>query len=325
MGGAVFAVTGRPFQSALVDEVLDEPSRVVISPFLNVDQRLESQTDVSLFTVTANEPSYWRLATLDIYEDDIWRSTGDFLAVPDADLSNQTDQTIRQVFGINGLSSIWLPVAPEPVVVAADGATEIEANSAAGTYVVSADRDNSDGVQYSAHSEPVVASVDSLRAVPPTDPIEITGQYLALDEVNRAIAADLTAELTTDQPTRYDQVRAIQDHFRGFDYEVGAGADANALERTLTERSGAATDLASAFAVMARTVDIPSRVAVGFTWGSPGETVDDLTTYEVFGRHAHVWPEIYFEGIGWVPFEPTPGRGIPGASNYTGVNAEQSE
>ena len=135
----------------------------------------------------------------------------------------------------------------------------------------------------------------------------------------------MTAELTADEPTRYDQVRAIQDHFRAFDYEVGAGADANALERTLTERSGAATDLASAFALMARAVDIPSRVAVGFTWGLPGETVDGLTTYEVSGRHAHVWPEIYFDGIGWVPFEPTPGRGNPAAVNYTGVPAEQNE
>ena len=29
-------------------------------------------------------------------------------------------------------------------------------------------------------------------------------------------------------------------------------------------------------------------------------------------RNAHAWPEVYFAGVGWVPFEPTPGRGEPG-------------
>ena len=33
--------------------------------------------------------------------------------------------------------------------------------------------------------------------------------------------------------------------------------------------------------------------------------------YHVEGKHAHAWPEVYFTGIGWVPFEPTPTRGAP--------------
>ncbi|MFZ9628505.1 MAG: transglutaminase domain-containing protein, partial [Ilumatobacteraceae bacterium] len=75
------------------------------------------------------------------------------------------------------------------------------------------------------------------------------------------------------------------------------------------------------FAVMARTLGMPARVAVGFT---PGEAVGP-TTFRVYGRHAHAWPEVWFAGIGWVAFEPTPGRGSPDAADYLGVPAEQDD
>ena len=70
---------------------------------------------------------------------------------------------------------------------------------------------------------------------------------------------------------------------------------------------------------MLRTLGIPTRVAVGFTSGVPlgdGE-------YSVLGRNAHAWPEVWFDGIGWVAFEPTPGRGAPNAQSYTGLPPQQ--
>jgi hypothetical protein len=63
-------------------------------------------------------------------------------------------------------------------------------------------------------------------------------------------------------------------------------------------------------ALLARVVGIPSRVAVGYTYGDriDGQR-DGRRLWEVTGRDAHAWPELYFESVGWVPFEPTPGRG----------------
>jgi len=54
---------------------------------------------------------------------------------------------------------------------------------------------------------------------------------------------------------------------------------------------------------MARTLGIPSRVAVGFL--RPEEVADNV--YEYRGADMHAWPELYFDGVGWLRFEPTPG------------------
>ena len=62
---------------------------------------------------------------------------------------------------------------------------------------------------------------------------------------------------------------------------------------------------------MARSLGIPARVAVGFTPGCRSPTA----VASVLGSNAHAWPEVWFDGIGWVPFEPTPGRGAPGAES----------
>ncbi len=57
-------------------------------------------------------------------------------------------------------------------------------------------------------------------------------------------------------------------------------------------------------------------------WGEelPGEP----GTYQVRGRNAHAWPEVYLGQYGWVTFEPTPGRGAPGAEGWTGITPAQA-
>jgi hypothetical protein len=71
--------------------------------------------------------------------------------------------------------------------------------------------------------------------------------------------------------------------------------------------------------VMARVLGLPTRVAVGFSYG----VQDAAGVWHVKDSYAHAWPEVYFPGSGWVPFEPTPGRGIPGAQQYTGLAPAQ--
>jgi hypothetical protein len=70
------------------------------------------------------------------------------------------------------------------------------------------------------------------------------------------------------------------------------------------DRVGYCEQFASAMAAMGRTLGIPSRVVVGFLDGS--EQPDGRVLYTSDDRHA--WPEMYFTGVGWVRFEPTPGQ-----------------
>jgi transglutaminase-like putative cysteine protease len=86
---------------------------------------------------------------------------------------------------------------------------------------------------------------------------------------------------------------------------------------TLT-KAGYCQHYAGAMAVMLRMLGVPARVAVGFTSG----TQDDDGKWQVTDHDAHAWVEAWFAGHGWVPFDPTPGRGTFGGSYSFASNSE---
>lgn len=97
----------------------------------------------------------------------------------------------------------------------------------------------------------------------------------------------------------------------------------------LAVRRGFCQQFATMFALAARSLGLPTRVVVGFTPGEilpegAAEQGGDGTTYAVYGRQAHSWPEVLFDGVGWISFEPTPGRGDPSTQAITGVPAGQA-
>ncbi|MEP6298742.1 MAG: transglutaminase-like domain-containing protein, partial [Ilumatobacter sp.] len=122
----------------------------------------------------------------------------------------------------------------------------------------------------------------------------------------------------------YEIALTLQNWFRSeFDYslEIQEGHGNNEIEAFLRNRVGYCEQFAGSYAAMMRSIGIPARVAVGFTQGAN----DGAGNYSVLGRNAHAWPEVWFDGIGWVPFEPTPGRGAPNAQDYTGVEPQQDD
>ncbi|MDQ1513437.1 MAG: hypothetical protein QOC59_1279, partial [Microbacteriaceae bacterium] len=132
-----------------------------------------------------------------------------------------------------------------------------------------------------------------------------------------AILRETADAWTKSATTPYAEARAIQNHLRGgaFLYDentpVQQGYDGDGLgviAKFLTVKSGYCVHFASTMAVLARLEGIASRVVVGY---QPGErTVDNgQTVYRVTSDDLHAWPELYFGGVGWVRFEPTPGRG----------------
>ncbi|MEU9577734.1 transglutaminase TgpA family protein [Streptomyces chilikensis] len=117
-------------------------------------------------------------------------------------------------------------------------------------------------------------------------------------------------EVTEGARNAYEQAVALQEWFSltgrfTYDTQVEVGEDPRAITRFLRDRRGFCIHFSFAMASMARSLGIPARVAVGF---APGTEQGDGSV-EVSLRDAHAWPELYFEGVGWTRFEPTPTRG----------------
>jgi transglutaminase-like putative cysteine protease len=73
-----------------------------------------------------------------------------------------------------------------------------------------------------------------------------------------------------------------------------------------TTKRGYCQHFAGAMALMLRYLGIPARVAAGFTSGVYEAEAGEWT---VSDTNAHTWVEAWFDGYGWLPFDPTPGRG----------------
>lgn len=139
------------------------------------------------------------------------------------------------------------------------------------------------------------------------------------------IVRETSAAVVAGASTPYARAMAIQQYLRSAQFRyslqspVQGGYDGDGLSVLadfLAAKSGYCIHFASAMAVMARIEGIPSRIAVGYAPGRPtGATVSvpgqrPLPEYEVDARDAHAWPELYFQDVGWVAFEPTPSRGV---------------
>jgi transglutaminase-like putative cysteine protease len=304
-------------------------SRVTVSPMVEIRSRLVNQSDREVFRVRASEPAYWRLTSLDTFDGEIWSSSGEFEQAGD-ELPTEapTDQRFRPItqrVTISALSAIWAPTAYEAVSVTATE-TPLRWDPDSSTLIVDSSKPTSDGLTYSVVSQVPQFDAAQLDVASGADPRAIRARYLDLPSGFPFLASSLARDLTRSEPTRYGKMLALQDWFRSeFDYslEPESGHGDTAIEQFLRSGEGYCEQFAGTFAAMARSLDIPARVAVGFTPGTPDPAQPNL--YRVSGRHAHAWPEVYFPETGWVAFEPTPGRGMPGAESYTGVAAQQDD
>lgn len=118
---------------------------------------------------------------------------------------------------------------------------------------------------------------------------------------------DLTQTLTADQPTAYAAVKNVERYLQDtFTYSERVPTRPIPLMGFLYEdKRGYCQQFSGAMALMLRMAGIPARVAAGF---SPGSYNKDTGEYRVRDLDAHSWVEVWFTGIGWVPFDPTPAR-----------------
>ena len=206
---------------------------------------------------------------------------------------------------VGAMRETRLPIATFPRTLTIDGPWKYDENR----DEVVGSRPTTDGMTYSMQVQvPNLSAAELANATvghPPGG-----DDYLAVPTSGHATdVRALAAQITADATSPYEQAMMLQAFFRStvnfeYDTRVAPARTDDAVWDFIQSRRGYCVQFASAMAVMARTLGIPSRVAVGFLPGDPAK--DDSGAYVVTGHQAHAWPELYFQGFGWVRFEPTP-------------------
>lgn len=294
-----------------------------VNPLIDLgdDLRRGAPTTAVTYTTADDQAVYLRLATLANFDGRSW--TPDLIPTTPANRLSQfpiasglTDAVSRTTetatVTVGGIQGQWLPVPyPTTKVTGTTGTWFWEPD---GLSVRSSDT-NVGGQTFRASYLSVHPNLAQLRTPSTDQPSSRT--YLELPTDMPKIIADTANTVAGSAATNYDKALALQAYFTSdqFTYSTTApvaegydGTGADVVAEFLKKKAGYCVHFASAMAIMARVLGIPSRVAVGFQPGSPslkgGTTVFTVSTHDL-----HAWPELYFGGIGWLRFEPTPGRG----------------
>lgn len=179
------------------------------------------------------------------------------------------------------------------------------------------------GIRYTVHSDPTPPSAAKLRTAGTGLPADYQ-VYLQLPEEipmcstaaanadpsvvdTRCRVRDLARLITKDATSNYDKAKALETWLKnqlGYTLEMESPGDTEPVEYFLFERKkGHCEYFSSAMTIMARSVGVPARNVNGFLGGEWNEYDNYIA---VRAGDAHSWVEVYFEGMGWVTFDPTP-------------------
>jgi transglutaminase-like putative cysteine protease len=298
---------------------------ISINPIVDIRPSLRRNPPRELLLVDADLPAYWRMMALDRFDGRLWTASDLYAQGGSAVRGSQAlhgnyrpGVLLSQTIEVRELATAWLPAAFDPTEIAV-GEGDVLRFDREGSVLVRP-QGVPEGFTYRVVSNLVAPTADELRSAYENVHIDADSTYapyLALPPGLPDAIGDMAREIVDDAgaQTPYDQVLAIQEHLRGFEYDerVTAGHDTNDIVRFLrTTRRGYCEQFAGTMAVLVRTLGLPSRVAVGFLPGNQ----DIEGRFHVTTKHAHVWPEIYFPGHGWLAFEPTPSRHNPVGASY---------
>ncbi|MDT9681551.1 DUF3488 and transglutaminase-like domain-containing protein [Streptomyces sp. TRM76323] len=289
-----------------------------VNPLVSLKENLNQQEDREVLRYRTNAPDgsglYLRLVSLDQFDGTSWRtSVRGVEDVPErlprpTGLSERTGTTeiSTNVSAAGSYEQKWLPMPYPATDVEIEGRWRYEP---VGRMVVGDDGQTTSGAQYSVNSLVVRPTPEQLAAAPAA-PGALLREYTRVpDSLPRDVKAT-ALQVTAGAENDYERAVRLQDWFAskgGFTYDttVSSGTGVTAISRFLKDKEGFCVHFSFAMAAMARTLNVPARVAVGFMPGTPagGGTVS------VSIKDAHAWPELYFEGVGWTRFEPTPSRG----------------
>ncbi|MFE2295416.1 DUF3488 and DUF4129 domain-containing transglutaminase family protein [Streptomyces sp. NPDC059452] len=289
-----------------------------VNPLVSLKDNLNQpdNREVMTYRTNAQDPRelYLRILSLDAFNGSEWRSSTRRLTdVPNrlpapVGLSGDvaTTEIRTNISASPSYQQNYLPLPYPASEVSIDGRWRYEPE---GRTLIGDNGQNTGGAQYEVSSLVVEPTAAQLAAAGPP-PQKLLEEYTQVPDSLPDVVAETAEQVTEGSANAYERAVKLQDWFTsegGFTYNtsVSSGTGSTAIARFLRDKEGFCVHFSFTMAAMARTMDIPARVAVGFT---PGTLQADGST-SVGLRDAHAWPELYFEGVGWTRFEPTPSRG----------------
>ncbi|GAA5033211.1 transglutaminaseTgpA domain-containing protein [Microbacterium fluvii] len=329
--GAVAVIVAVAVAPLLPEPVASSQPAALGGPGINADLSLGRdlrqpyETEVIRLHTTAKNPPYLRVTTLTEFDGKVWKPDSmhsvalgaeHAFGTLNADPSISTVDT-RTTVQVQELATRWLPTAyPAVAVEGADGVWEAVPYN----RTVRSSTASSRGQEYNVDTVVPQPTLEQIRAVEAQNPL-LLRDTKEVPEGTPAVIEQTARAVTADADNDYDALIALQTWFRGSDFRYSLdapvedgfdGEGVQAVARFLEVREGYCVHFAAAFALMARTLDMPSRIVVGYLPGtSTGDKVGDEPVFSVMSSQLHAWPEVYFDRIGWVAFEPTKGLGVP--------------
>lgn len=295
------------------------PSGWGISETADLRNRSERTREIVAWAMS-DRPSYWRATTLDRWDGRYWTSS----AATTAFLSTRSDGWAAVPEDRSGgVQLVRTRESVERIQYAIGGSTMIlsrpdtvfvhlpeEAIKMRGDRSLSVSNAFDRNDQYTILSEIPVAGPDLLRQQDPvgasfSEAFVVNNlDYAALS----ASVVELAEEITAGQPTSYDKLLALEIWFdQNIRYNLNSpipAEDIDPIEFMLFEdKTGYCEQVATAMALMARSQGIPARLATGFV----SSERDEDGFWVIRSENAHAWVEVYFDGVGWIEFDPTDG------------------
>ncbi len=247
-----------------------------------------------------------RLAVLSDFDGVTWRvgglyrNAGRVLPGPDVPDGTEVSETQHQIT-ITGLTGRLLPALPTPTRITG---ARVAYDAASGTLI--RPEGLSEGLRYTAVSQVQKPDLNLLPVadVPSGDAV---ARYLAQGTNVPEQIEKLADHLADGNGAPYDRAVAIEDFLAGHYRHEADAPSGHAYpnlghflfgRRDLGGQKGTSEQFAAAYAVLARLTGLPSRVVVGFVAPAAGGAVT--------AGDALAWPEVYFDQVGWVPFDPLP-------------------
>lgn len=286
--------------------------------------------DREVFQVESEGSRYWRVETKDIYTGKGW-----VLSESEPEIDSRgffshfgDDVETRQERATFELSR-ELPFVPyngDNVRLSVDEQRQnllIDPENQKISYLDDAERQQNYQIQY---TYPLFTE----ELLQTDEPISLSAmeqdRYLQLPDNLPDRVRDLATEIVADEDSPWDKAKAIENYFEqeNFEYNTEEVAvpeeNQDYVDQFLFEtKLGYCDNFSTSAAVLLRAAGLPARWVKGFTGGDSDVIGSAVTSYTVRNKNAHSWVEVYIEGPGWVPLEPT--VSFDGAGQYT-INQE---